>query len=829
MRYARLTMLAACALALAACSDDDTVVGGTTTTSGGGSGGSGGAGGAGGAPECPPPCGNDQHCVQGECTPWDGYSEGCNVPPEPFLARPHVACHWPPVGVPMTEGPASFQWARGVSSTVMAAPFLPPEGTEFPVPPPTWLVIATGSVLGSPAEATSPGSPWHAGGVLRVLDPQSCTLVDTLDEAQVASWFQPPAIGDLDGDGRPEIVAQAWKEVAVGQANYNSAGPLVAWTYDLTAQDFVLYASSTVNGNPEADLSYSASYHQMSGPSIADLDDDGVPEVILAGRVYNNLLQRLTGEAPPTTPLMMSNPPPSGPFLIQLDTIADLNADGVAELVYGDHIFSWSAAGGAWQTASFFAPPAALGIGHAVVADMGTFPASPDAGAPEIVVVGYDGVRVQSIDGTVLTSMALLGGPRGGGAPSVANVDDDPEPEIIVGTDTGVFVYDLGCDTATPGPECGVDAGESGGLPPLPQGVRWADRPPVDNWDFMGGTTFDFDGDGKLEVLYADECFLRVYAGETGKVIFSRWRPSRTASEVPTIVGASGGSETVIAIGLHTAKYCSQAVTPPYDQQFPGLPCLGDEDCFGGAGSCVGGLCRCTDDAHCCAPGDDCPALGYACHEPPAGDTDGNTCRAVRILDASEYAAQGVLEEGVDVLGDSFGRWAAARPIWNQDAYVAAGVSDLGVVPATSAVPTDFSAVERNSFRSNFAGAISALGAPDLTARDVTFGCDGGSATSLSATVCNRGARPAMSGQLVHFEDGDRRMHHGRLRWRRGSARYHGARRRQPRRHHPRVRPRCELLGARRSELCLTRIAPWSWSKARGSASSSRRSSPPMG
>lgn len=702
---------------------------------------------------CTSPCVGDTHCVGGACVPWtDGEVARCDLAGgEPFAVGPRVLCHWPPAGVELDEGPEAWRWARRVTSTVVAASFEPSAG-EFELPP-TWLVFATGSGLNATTES-APAYAQQRGGVLRVLDPQTCTLVDTLDEVPVASWFQPAAIGDLDGDGVPEIVAQAWDDCGAPEMCYQSSGRLVAWRWDAGLRRFRVWRESTVGGAPEADLAYTAAYVVMAGPTIADLNDDGVPEVLLSGRVYDHELRRLTGQAPPGADLFMSRQPPAGPYPIQQDVVADLDDDGIAELVYGHGIWSW--AGDRWAPASFFAPPADLGLAHAVLGDLGTFPESPADGAPEVVAVGYDGVRLQTIDGRVLTTLELPTGERGGSAPSLADVDGDGTPEILVGVDRGLFVYDLQCDVDTPGPECGRDTTGTGDA--LPRGVRWADRPPRDNWDYMGATTFDFDGDGRLEVVYADECFLRIYDGPTGEVLYSHWRPSRTASEVPVVVGTSRGADTALAIGLHTAYFCDQATgvdpTPPYDPQFPGLSCADDRDCFGPAGSCRGGRCRCTVDVDCCAPGDDCPSVGYACHEAPAGDTEGNTCRAVRVPDPSSFSASGALEEGIDVLTDAFGRWAPARSLWNQDAYHVTNVLDDGSIPSTSAMVRPWAAGAPNSFRSNVAGAVVSTAAADLTVRGVAAECSAGSPAALTAEVCNRGTRAASAGQTVRFTAG---------------------------------------------------------------------------
>jgi len=36
-----------------------------------------------------------------------------------------------------------------------------------------------------------------------------------------------------------------------------------------------------------------------------------------------------------------------------------------------------------------------------------------------------------------------------------------------------------------------------------------------------GSSVFDFDANGAAEVVYADECFLRMYDGSTGTVRYS--------------------------------------------------------------------------------------------------------------------------------------------------------------------------------------------------------------------------------------------------------------------------------------------------------------------
>jgi hypothetical protein len=64
-----------------------------------------------------------------------------------------------------------------------------------------------------------------------------------------------------------------------------------------------------------------------------------------------------------------------------------------------------------------------------------------------------------------------------------------------------------------------------------------------------GLAVFDFDGDGRSEVVYADQCFMRVYDGRSGDVLFSTPRMSTTQWEYPVVVDSDGDgfSEIVTA------------------------------------------------------------------------------------------------------------------------------------------------------------------------------------------------------------------------------------------------------------------------------------------
>ena len=55
-----------------------------------------------------------------------------------------------------------------------------------------------------------------------------------------------------------------------------------------------------------------------------------------------------------------------------------------------------------------------------------------------------------------------------------------------------------------------------------------------------GSSVFDFEGDGRAEVVYADECFLWVYDGQTGAVRFATPHTSFTATEASLVADIDG-------------------------------------------------------------------------------------------------------------------------------------------------------------------------------------------------------------------------------------------------------------------------------------------------
>jgi hypothetical protein len=663
-------------------------------------------------------CPGDTYCDAslGFCVPYGlpgglATDETCRrlVPAGTF--SPTVQCEF-------REAPAgdAFPTHLHVLSTPMVADFAIGRGPDEPARP-SIVVVFDDGVDGSTEQPT---------GVIRILDGATCAQTAELGSLQLVSHSSPPAIGDLDGDGRPEIVA------------YQAGGGLVAFAYDEgSAAWTVRWRSTQADGVTPSNPTGGG----WAGPALADLDDDGVPEVLRAGLVYDAMGRLLDGVTFPTDDYTSN----TGTFAV----VADVDADGRAEYVRGDGVWEWNAATARWTPESYVTT--ANTRGHVAVADFGDFPGAagwPSA-TPEIAVIsGIPGpgvARVQTLDGTVVFGPVPLPAGGLGGPPTIGDFDGDGRPELAAAGARAYSVFDLDC-TGSPIGTCASGSTD---------GVLWSVPSQDGSSNRTGSSIFDFEGDGRAEAVYGDECFLRVYDGATGAVIFSQARSSCTWYENPVVADLDGDFNAEIVIGDNyncgsaaSGIVCSDTSRGPglgprdTDPLFPGLRCAEAADCV--SGRCEEGFCRCTADAECCA-GAGCDRAAFVCEAPPAGTPGtGNTCRASRPV--------GTL--GIRVYRDAADNWVNSRRIWNQHAYFVTNANEDGTIPRTSAMASNWLDPELNNFRQNVVGDAIPGASPDLTTAGNPLVCDDLGAR-LTARVCNRGTEPVGSGVTVGFYVGD--------------------------------------------------------------------------
>ena len=300
--------------------------------------------------------------------------------------------------------------------------------------------------------------------------------------AETICGYSGLAAGDLDGDGTVEILTG--REGATGGCRHDgSLQQLLAFSHEGT-----LEWGSHDSGGAAALFDF-----DLGGtPSIADLDGDGRAEVVLGASVTEaDGLVRWVGN------LNLATNYSDGTTMV---AVADVDGDGAPEIVGGNAVYE--------ADGTVLWSDAARRDGFPAVASI------LEAGRAEIVVVSYVTVRiVAGVDGTLLWGPVDIPGGGNGGPPTVADFDGDGSPEIGVAGLTFYTVFD----------------------PAEADGVLWS-APTYENAaSITGSSVFDFENDGHAEVVYADECFLRVYDGTTGTVLFQRSSTSGTHSENPVI------------------------------------------------------------------------------------------------------------------------------------------------------------------------------------------------------------------------------------------------------------------------------------------------------
>ncbi len=202
-----------------------------------------------------------------------------------------------------------------------------------------------------------------------------------------------PAIGDLDGDGWPEVVGSG----ATTTAAYHGRDGSVYWN-----------GRAYVGGKSP----------QCGAVGIYDLDGDGAPEVVIGGEVIEGTTGRKLSQGPGDG----SGNSAYSPFGVA----ADIDQDGIQEVVVGNALYHKDGTL-IWNNGQ--------SDGFVAVAD---FDADPRG---EIVVTNTGSVRLQDDDGTVLWSRPGVMGSTSG-PPTVADFDGDGEPEIGVAGHNVYMVFE---------------------------------------------------------------------------------------------------------------------------------------------------------------------------------------------------------------------------------------------------------------------------------------------------------------------------------------------------------------------------------------------------
>jgi hypothetical protein len=250
------------------------------------------------------------------------------------------------------------------------------------------------------------------------------------------------------------------------------------------------------------------------GLAIADIDLDGWPEIAYADTVW-------TMKGGTLKRAWVGGKGTGGTVDQSLSAFSDLDLanDGNLELLAGNTAYK-SNGQVLWQTTT----------------ETNGFPAVADLdknGTPEAIIVGGGKVWILAgATGAIITGPFTLPGTGGGGAPTVADFDGDGFPEIGIAQ---ANYYSVVKPTITNNAITGMT-------------LLWK----AGNHDFSssvtGSTVFDFEGDGKAEVIYADECWLWVFDGTNGNVRLAVSHSSFTATEASLVADIDGDGHAEMLI-----------------------------------------------------------------------------------------------------------------------------------------------------------------------------------------------------------------------------------------------------------------------------------------
>ena len=230
------------------------------------------------------------------------------------------------------------------------------------------------------------------------------------------------------------------------------------------------------------------------GISIADLDGDGKAEIIYGKTVFNydgTLRWNGSGDFIGDNYLRASADA-IGPYSI----VADINRTGHPAVIAGASAYD---ADGhlLWQNNT-------VGDGYTAVANF-----TGDR-YPQIVSVNSGKVHLLDHNGAIIWGPVYLPGGGHGGVPVIADMDGDGIPEIGI---AGAFAYTV----------FGADGS-----------IKW-NVPTYDISSATGSSVFDFAGDGKAKVVYADQFYLKVYDSANAKELFSISNTSDTSFEMAVV------------------------------------------------------------------------------------------------------------------------------------------------------------------------------------------------------------------------------------------------------------------------------------------------------
>ncbi len=396
-----------------------------------------------------------------------------------------------------------------------------------------------------------------------------------------------PFVGDIDGDGISEVVTtnrtttlssytysnrilifdqelKLKRSISTPTMYSNSATPIVLLRLNKNDTEalIVIATAGNVGGNP-SNRRYRLQAYKPDGTLMwtsneqifsttnnneasiclvaGDINNDGIPEILAGDRIFNAQTGFLVSSLP-TGSRGFRNLNSTNPTYMPL--LADMDNDGQLEVVAGNTIYKVTNTNGSFRTTgSILAQVTTVTDGFVSVADI-----NMDGQLDVVLINGATGqtgsakpkltVWTLKKNGTTITG-EIIAGPvepsdngAGGSRVFIGNVDNDIEPELFFSYASRLVRFDYNKNASQVANK-------------LQQ--TWI----TTTSDLSGGTTlsmFDFDQDGKAELVYRDQTDLRIIDGSDGSNRETFPCYSATHSEYPVVVDFNGDGHADILV-----------------------------------------------------------------------------------------------------------------------------------------------------------------------------------------------------------------------------------------------------------------------------------------
>lgn len=368
-----------------------------------------------------------------------------------------------------------------------------------------------------------------------------------------------PLVGDIDGDGTPEVVSKT---------NGNTA---------------YIRVFDGITGALEVNITVSNGIYAYSNFAIGDVDGDGTGEIFVITRAPRIERYEHTGG---TASWVSSDTVASREASLGL---ANFDGDATVEVYSGTKIFNATSGtlvangvdgiGGGSAGAKEVDEPYSVAIDVFTSTDVipGTGSACGSLCDGLEIVAGDTVYAVDLSQGAIadrITAVSWVSG-LGDGVTSVADMDNDGDLDGVICYAGEIYVWDLHSgtqlyttyDIPSTGSGGRINIADFDNDGYMEMGVagndiyvvvdtnssselvtKWSVTGLQDGSQRTGSTVFDFEGDGQNEVIYSDENSLFVFNGATGDTIVLESSPSGTRYDYPIVADVDGNGQAEIVI-----------------------------------------------------------------------------------------------------------------------------------------------------------------------------------------------------------------------------------------------------------------------------------------